>query len=264
MSCSKTAEGWTLDRSFGVAVPVTFAETVRRRIAAVPGIRELLGAAALLGRSFDWRLLPDMIKGADEAGVVTHLRRAAEAQLLSVESGDGGFRFRHALTREAILAELLPPERVLLASSGLRAVEQAHPGLPGEWCELAAELAEAAGQPAQAADLHLESGRRAYGRGALASAEAALERARHLVDDDDRRRAVDIDEMLCEVLVATGNAATGERGRPAVAVQSRRRGHPARPASTGASAAGSSRGRVRRLAPGPRSAPPRRGAGRIR
>jgi hypothetical protein len=33
--------------------------------------------------------------------------------------------------------------------------------LPGEWCELAAELAEAAGQPALAADLHLESGRRA-------------------------------------------------------------------------------------------------------
>jgi predicted ATPase len=202
----KTAEGWMLDRSLGAAVPVTFAETVRRRIGAAPGTRELLGAAALLGRSFDWRLLPDMIKGEDEAGVVTHLRRAAEAQLLSVESGDGGFRFRHALTREAILAELLPPERVLLASSGLRAVQQTHPGLPGEWCELAAELAEAAGQPAQAADLHLESGRRAFGRGALASAEAALERARHLIGVDDRRRAVDIDEMLCEVLVAAGNA----------------------------------------------------------
>ena len=196
----KTAESWTLDRSFGVAVPLTFAETVRRRIRAAPGIRELLGAAALLGRSFDWRLLPEMINGADETRVVAHLRQAAEAQLLSVESGDGGFGFRHALTREAILAELLPPERVLLASSGLRAVEQTHPGLPGEWCELAAELAEAAGQPAQAADLHLESARRAFGRGALASAEAALERARHLVGNDDRRRAVDIDEMLCEVL----------------------------------------------------------------
>ena len=60
-----------LDRSLGAAVPVTFAATVRRRIGAAPGIRELLGAAALLGRSFDWRLLPDMIKGEDEAGVVT-------------------------------------------------------------------------------------------------------------------------------------------------------------------------------------------------
>jgi DNA-binding CsgD family transcriptional regulator len=201
----KTPEGWTLDRSFSVAVPVTFAETVRRRIAAAPGIRELLGAAAVLGRSFDWRLLPDMIKGEDEAGVVTHLRRASEAQLLSAESGDKGFRFRHALTREAILAELLPPERVLLASSGLRAVEQAHPGLPGEWCELAAELAEAAGQPARAAELHLESARRAFARGALASAGATLARARSLVGDD-ARRAAQIDEVLCEVLVATGSA----------------------------------------------------------
>jgi len=69
----------------------------------------LLGAAALLGRRFDWRLLPAMITSEDEAGVVTHLRRAAEAQLLSVEAGDGRFRFRHALTREAILAEAPAP-----------------------------------------------------------------------------------------------------------------------------------------------------------
>ncbi len=200
-----TAEGWMLDATLGAAVPVTFAETVRRRIGAAPGTREVLGAAALLGRSFDWRLLPDMIKGADAAGVVTHLRRAAEAQLLSVESGDRGFRFRHALTREAILAELLPPERVLLALSGLGAVQQTHPGLPGEWCELAAELAEAADQPARAAELHLESARRAFARGALTSAEATLERARGLVGDD-ARRAAEIDEVLCEVLVATGSA----------------------------------------------------------
>lgn len=137
--------------------------------------------------------------------MVPRLRRAAEAQLLSAESGDGGFRFRHALTREAILAQLLPPERVLLASNGLRAVEQAHPGLSGECCELAAELAEAAGQPARAAELHLESARRAFGRGALASADAALTRAGDLVGDDPRR-AAEIDEVLCEVLVATGSA----------------------------------------------------------
>jgi DNA-binding CsgD family transcriptional regulator len=200
----KTPEGWTLDRSSGVAVPATFAETVRRRVAAVPGTRDLLGAAAVLGRSFDWRL-PDMIEGEDEAAVVTHLRRAAEAQLLSAGSADGGFRFRHALTREAILAQLLPPERVLLASKGLHAVEQAHPGLPGQWCELAAELAEAAGQPARTAELHLESARRAFARGALAGAEATLDRARDLIGDD-ARRAAEIDEVLCEVLVAAGRA----------------------------------------------------------
>jgi hypothetical protein len=82
----KTPEGWTLDRSFSVAVPVTFAETVRRRIAAAPGIRGLLGAAAVLGRSFDWRLLPDMIKGDLPEGEKRrrwrHLEDADLAQML--------------------------------------------------------------------------------------------------------------------------------------------------------------------------------------
>jgi DNA-binding CsgD family transcriptional regulator len=202
----ETADGWVLDRSPGLAIPATFAETVQRRVGASLDTRDLLVAAALLGRSFDWRLLVGM-SGQDEATVVDRLHRAVDAQLLSVEAADPGhrFRFRHALTRDAILAELLPPERATLAARGLRAVEAAHPGLPGEWCELAAELAEQADEPSRAAGLHLESGRRAFGRGALASSEANLERARRLVGDN-WQLAVQIDEALCEVLVKAGNA----------------------------------------------------------
>jgi DNA-binding CsgD family transcriptional regulator/tetratricopeptide (TPR) repeat protein len=202
----RTADGWVLNRSPGLLIPATFAETVRRRLGAAPGTRDLLVAAALLGRSFDWRLLADM-SSQDEATVVDRLRRAVDAQLLSVEPADPGprFRFRHALTRDAILAELLPPERATLAARGLLAVETAHPGLPGEWCELAAELAEQAGDSVRAAGLHLESGRRSFGRGALASAEANLERARRLAGDN-RELAVEIDEALCAVLVRAGNA----------------------------------------------------------
>jgi DNA-binding CsgD family transcriptional regulator/tetratricopeptide (TPR) repeat protein len=210
----KTADGWVLDRSPGPVIPATFAETVRRRLGAAPGTRDLLVAAALLGRSFDWRLLADM-SSQDEATVIDRLRRAVDAQLLSVEAADPGprFRFRHALTRDAILADLLPPERATLAARGLRAVETAHPGLPGEWCELAAELAEQAGEPVRAAGLHLESGRRSFGRGALASSEANLERARRLAGDD-RQLAVEIDEALCAVLVRAGNAErVGEVGQ---------------------------------------------------
>ncbi|HEV2759675.1 MAG TPA: AAA family ATPase, partial [Acidimicrobiales bacterium] len=210
----KTADGWVLDRPPGLVIPGTFAETVRRRLGAAPGTRDLLVAAALLGRSFDWRLLADM-SSQDEATVVDRLRRAVDAQLLSVEAADPAprFRFRHALTRDAILAELLPPERATLAARALRAVETAHPGLPGEWCELAAELAEQAGEPARAAGLHLESGRRSFGRGALASSEANLERARRLVGDN-RQLAVEIDEALCAVLVRAGNAErVGEVGQ---------------------------------------------------
>ncbi|QYN37678.1 DUF2791 family P-loop domain-containing protein [Pseudonocardia sp. DSM 110487] len=210
----ETADGWVLDRSPGLAIPATFAETVRRRLGASSDTRDLLGAAALLGRSFDWRLLAGM-SGQDDAAVVDRLHRAVDAQLLSVEAADPGhrFRFRHALTRDAILAELVPPERATIAARALRAVEAAHPGLPGEWCELAADLADQADEPARAARLHLESGRRAFARGALASAEANLERAGRLVGDN-RQLAVEIDEVLCEVLVKAGNAErVGEVGR---------------------------------------------------
>ena len=211
----ETTDGWVMVRSRGLTVPGTFVETVRRRVESAPGSRELLGAAALLGRRFDWRLLADMT-GREEASVVDGLRRAVDAQLLAVEPSDAGprFRFRHALTRAAIETDVLPPERMALARRGLQAIETAHPGLPGEWCELAGDLAEAAGESARAAALHLESGRRAFGRGALVSAETTLERARGLVGED-RQLAVEIDEALCAVLAAAGNAervsAIGER-----------------------------------------------------
>lgn len=200
----QTPDGWVLDRPTTPTIPATFAESVHNRLAELPGARDLLAAAALLGRSFDWRLLAEMT-GHSEGAVIDHLRVAVEAQLLSVEATEHrpGFCFRHAMTRDAVLAELLPPERVLLASRGLHAIEAAHPGLPGQSCELAAELAEAAGEPNRAAALLLESGRRAFGRGALATAETNVERARRLVGDDPQL-SVEIDEVLCEVLVDAG------------------------------------------------------------
>ena len=39
------------------------------------------------------------------------LHAAVDAQLVAVDPDDGAFRFRHALSRDAVLAELLPPER---------------------------------------------------------------------------------------------------------------------------------------------------------
>ena len=114
------------------------------------------------------------------------------------------FRFRHALTHEAVLAGLLPPERVLLAGQALAAVEAAHPGLPGTWCMLAAELAEGAGNAARAGELLLEAGRRDLAVGALASAEHTLMRARALIGPDDPVRRIPVDEALTEVFALSG------------------------------------------------------------
>jgi DNA-binding CsgD family transcriptional regulator len=185
-------------------VPESFAETVRRRLHANPGLDEVLRPAAILGRSFDWDSLP-VVTGLPEHEVTARLRLAVEHRIVDAQP-DARFRFRHALTRAAILADLLPPERTALVARVLPAVEAAHPGLPGAWCELAAELAEQAGQSDHAATLLLEAGRRALGQGALATAEASLERARGLAGVD-RDTVVEADDALCTVLALAGNSA---------------------------------------------------------
>lgn len=192
---------WSTTDPLDWRVPPTFADAVGRRLDALSASTcGVLHAAAVLGRRFDWSLLP-AVTGLDGTEVVAALREAVNAQLLTSEAD--GFRFRHALTRDAVLGALLPPERASLAERALGAVEQAHPEVPGAWCELAAELAEAAGERQRAAALLLEAGRRAMAAGALATAEASLQRARRLVPDD-ATLVVSIDDALCDVLALAG------------------------------------------------------------
>jgi DNA-binding CsgD family transcriptional regulator/tetratricopeptide (TPR) repeat protein len=193
---------WSTTGPLGSRVPRTFADAVSRRLDALPArARGVLHAAAVLGRRFDWSLLA-AVTGLDDTEVVAALRQAVSAQLVVAEAD--GFRFRHALTCDAVLGDLVVPERASLAGRALAAVEQAHPGLPGAWCELAAELAEAAGNRSRAAELLLEAGRRAVAGGALATAEAALLRAGRLVPDD-HVLAVSIDDALTDVLALAGH-----------------------------------------------------------
>jgi DNA-binding CsgD family transcriptional regulator len=192
---------WSVTGPLGGRVPPTFADAVGRRLDALPArARGVLHSAAVLGRRFDWSLLP-AITGLDDVDVAAALRQAVGAQLVTSEAD--GFRFRHALTRDAVLDDLVAPERVSLAGRALAAVEQARADLPGAWCELAAELAEAAGDRSRAAGFLLEAGRRALAAGALATAEATLQRASGLVPDDPVL-AVLIDDALTEVLALAG------------------------------------------------------------
>ena len=122
-------------------------------------------AAGVLGRSFDWTLLPEMCSLPEQA-VLEALRAGMGAQLIVTEpSATGSFRFRHALTRDAVIDRLLPMERAALARRALAAIEAAHPGLPGAWCDLSARLAERAGDRPRAAALLLASGQRSLERG---------------------------------------------------------------------------------------------------
>ena len=199
-------EGWTVAEELTPIAPLTFADTVNRRLGALGGeTRRMLQLAALLGPRFDWTLLPPAT-GLDERDVLDRLRGAIEAQLVRASGTGPGhtlFDFRHALTRAAILSELLPPEQAVLSARLLTLVEEAHPDLPDEWCDLAASLAQAAGDVNRAAYFLLRLGRRALAGVALTTAETTLDRALKLSPTDTALRR-EIEEVLTEVLSLAG------------------------------------------------------------
>jgi DNA-binding CsgD family transcriptional regulator len=181
-------------------VPRSLADGVRSRLAALSDDERLvLHTAALLGRQFDWRLLP-AATGLDAGLVAGALERGVEAQLLAVDADI--FRFRHMLTREAVAAELLPPRRVTLAARALAALEAAHPGLPGEAGDLAANLALQADDQDRAGGLLVTSGRSALNRGALATSIDTLRRAVELLTDSEQRAEAEM--LLVEGLALAG------------------------------------------------------------
>jgi class 3 adenylate cyclase/DNA-binding CsgD family transcriptional regulator len=201
-------DGWIVGKTIEVAVPMSFLDTVRRRLALLgTSGHAVLGAAAVLGRRFDWTLLP-AITASSEAAVLEVLRSAIDAQLIAPDSVGAGFMFRHALTRDAIFDTLLPPHRRMLCRTALDTIKSTHPGLSDEWCAVAAELADGADDSATAGALFLELGRRERDRGALSTAEAALVRARATLTGGTPAQVGplldSVERDLCEVLALAG------------------------------------------------------------
>ena len=202
-------QGWHVDAQVTTGVPASIAGSVRDRLAMLdPPVAEVIVAAAVLGRQFDWTLLPGLT-GATESEVLATLQKARGVQLIEPACSDPvTFRFRHSLTRHAILSDLLPPDLARRSANAAAAIEEAHPGLPGSWCELAAELHAVAAQPGRAARLLLTAGRRAFRRGALGSATALLRDAGALLAESPSAEpmlALDVDEALVQALAATGD-----------------------------------------------------------
>lgn len=205
---------WSINPDVTTGVPISIAESVRRRLTNLgPRVADVVVTAAVLGRQFDWTLLP-RLTGTAEAHVLAALRRACDVQLIEPQGcSQVVFRFRHSLTRNAIVSNLLPPDLARRSAKAAEAIEAVYPGLPGPWCELAAELHETADQPVQAATVLLEAGRRALGRGALTSAGTSLRRASAMVDQArttgseaaDPQLRVLIDEALTSVHMLAGD-----------------------------------------------------------
>jgi DNA-binding CsgD family transcriptional regulator len=181
-------------------LPESFAETVRERLAGFSGPqRSVIQAAAILGRHFDWELLPD-VSGQSAALVAETLELSVEQLLVSYEGT--AFRFRHALTRDAVLDTMLPPRQRALAAAALQVLDAAHPRLEGSLRELAVDLADRAGDRRRAGLLLSESGRQALAWGALATATETLGRAADLLEGTPERDRAEF--ALVESLALAG------------------------------------------------------------
>lgn len=181
LSAAADEVGHVDPRRVAEVVPLSLADAVHRRAVVLqPDVRELLLLAALVGRSADPALLAAATGAATER-VVRALQPARAAGLLA---DDDPCAFRHALTRDAVLAAVLPAERAVQARRLLQAVE----GVPTEPTVLA-QLAEAAGDAAAAARGWLAAGEEALRRGLPDSAQTALRQA-HLRAEEARDRGL--------------------------------------------------------------------------
>ena len=180
-------------------VPDSVRAAVAVRLAALPEAAvRLLRVAALLGRAFDWNVAARAVAIAP-TDAPHYLRRAVQAQLLEVDGA--GFRFRHDLSRDAVLADVLPGERAALAGAALAALSADDPATNGERAELAAMMAAEAGEPARASELLLAAASRALREGSLASAEALANRARGTASHLQLDR---VDALLLEIWLHAG------------------------------------------------------------
>lgn len=156
-------------------VPPSWAVLVARRLATLPATaRVVVDAAAVAPGDPDHRLLA-AATGVVEDAVLDGLRAAVAAGLLAPAVDH--LTWRHALTRDAVLAALLPPDRAAVAGRVATALEARD--APGDREAAAARHAES-GDHRRAVALLLDLARRDADRGALGHADELLRRAETL------------------------------------------------------------------------------------
>ncbi len=120
------AEGaWRARPIEHVRMPRTAIEAVVRRLSGLSdAARRVASVAAVAGRRFDFGLLQALTQH-DDAELLALIKELVDAQLVVEETAER-FAFRHALTRETMLTQLLARERVALHRAIATALEQQH------------------------------------------------------------------------------------------------------------------------------------------
>lgn len=200
----RTETGWERKALAEMRMPDTVRDTILLRLDRLSAEHvEVLRAAAVLGASFGYEDLLAVTQ-MDEPAVQQALEASVRQQLLEADPRTPrAYRFRHALTREAIYEDVILPQRERLHA---RAAEhfQARDGRP---VEISHHLL-AAGRGAEALPLCLRAAEEAKAAYAFGDAAELYRRALPFLEPGPERAA-----LLCQLGVALQAA-----GQPASAL----------------------------------------------
>ena len=123
----RTEGGWSQWPLDPLTMPETVREAVLLRLGRLEDVHvDVLRAAAVLGRSFDYGLLVQVAE-AEEEDVLAALESAVVQQLLEEDDGEGNrYTWRHALTQEAIAGDIVLPKRQRIHSRAADALRGTH------------------------------------------------------------------------------------------------------------------------------------------
>jgi DNA-binding CsgD family transcriptional regulator/tetratricopeptide (TPR) repeat protein len=183
---------------------------VRRLTAPAQG---LVRAAAMIGHRVPDRLLSS-VTAVRSAQFVDLLQEILDAGVLVSDDADG-YRFRHGLVQEAVLAGVLPAEHRALHAEVARAIERIDPPRNvGGLVELAEHWHES-GQPERALPAAVAAGRAALDGGACVQAWRQFARAVELhtrLRADEVGDPMDRGTLLAEAAASAHLAGQLERG----------------------------------------------------
>ncbi|HYM49939.1 MAG TPA: AAA family ATPase [Candidatus Limnocylindrales bacterium] len=200
----RTAGGWDRKAIAHLKLPRSVKDGILLRVERMSDEdTDILRAAAVLGRCFDYRTLVG-VSQHQESVVLSALRSFVQQQLMDEERG-GRYCFRHALTREAIHDDLIAPERERLHACAAEVLGT----LPDtDRVDLAYHLL-AAGHWDEAVPVAMQAAADAVANRAYMDAAHLYERIVDHVEDRSNRA-----EVLChlgKVLFFAGETRRGQR-----------------------------------------------------
>jgi len=187
-------------------LPPSLRDTLLARIELLADpAQQVLRVVAVAAAAVPDPLLAE-VAGLPEPELLAALREAVSAQVLLADAGDGSYRFRHALVKEAVYAELLPGERTRLHARFAAALAARDGGDPGPAAELAWHW-YAAHNLERALPAAVEAGLAADRAYAFAEAQRQFERGLELWERTTAGEAPQVGMDKAELLARAGEAA---------------------------------------------------------